>query len=330
MTSGDVEQRTGKARSPRWTSLLRLALVLLLVGAVVYAVVRQWADVRLLLAELTWDAVAVAVVAVLAGIYATFLAWRAILTDLGFRLSLPAGMRLFFVSQLGKYVPGKVWPLVVQMRLGRAQGVPQRASGAAVAVFLLMVIGTGLVVAVPALPLLGGAAWSGYWWIALVLVLVVVVMVPRVLNGLIAVALRLARREPLPRPLAARGVAVAGAWSLVAWLAYGVHVWALAVALGAEPSLWLYAVATGSFAAAFSAGFLVPITPAGAGAREVALILLLGVALAQAQATAIALVSRLLFTALDAAWAGVALLFRAVWPRQSSTGTDGSPPGRSR
>lgn len=321
-----------RARPALWKSLLKAAVALLFIGGVCYAVVRQWADVRPLLGELSVSALAVATVAVFVGIFATFLAWRAIMTDLGYPLPFGAGMRLFFVSQLGKYVPGKLWPILVQMRLGRAHQIPVRASGAAALVFLLMVIGSGLVVAVPTLPLFGGRAWGTYWWTALILVAAVVVALPPVLNRLISFGLKLTRREPLPRAMSAKGIFVAAAWSVLAWFAYGVHVWALARDLGAENSLWLYVVSTGGFAAAFSAGFLFPVAPAGAGAREAALILLLGAALTRPKVIIIAVISRLMFTVLDAVWAGIsALAGRPSGPDAAATPTaaEPQPPSRS-
>ena len=63
---------------------------------------------------------------VLAGIYATFRSWRAALTDLGATLPHTGAMRVFYLGQLGKYVPGTIWPLVTQMRLGRDYRVPPR------------------------------------------------------------------------------------------------------------------------------------------------------------------------------------------------------------
>jgi hypothetical protein len=284
----------------------------LFIGGVGYAVVSQWHTVRPVLGQLSPTALLAAAFSVLVGIYATFLAWRAIMADLGFPLSHRAGMRVFFVSQLGKYVPGKLWPVLVQMRLGRAHQIPVRASGAAALVFLLMVVGSGLVVAVPLLPLLGGRAWSGYWWTSLILVPAVVAALPPVLNRLIGLGLRLTRREPLPQPMSSRGIAISAGWSVLAWFGYGCHVWILARDLGAGDSSGLYLTCTGAFAAAFCAGFLVPVAPAGTGAREAALILLLGAALTRPQVLVIAVISRLMFTVLDAVWAGLAVLASRV------------------
>ncbi len=301
---------SAKPRTALWKSLLKAAIAALFIGGVVYSVVRQWGEVRPLLGQLSLSALGVATVSVFVGVYATFMAWRAIMADLGFPLAHNAGMRVFFVSQLGKYVPGKLWPILMQMRLGRAYKIPVRASGAAALVFLLMVIGSGLVVAVPTLPLFGGKAWGTYWWTALILVAAVAVALPPVLNRLIGLGLRLTRREPLPQPMTFRGITIAALWSVVAWFAYGVHVWVLAGDLGAGHSFWLYVISTGGFAAAFSAGFLLPVAPAGAGAREWAMILLFTIALSKPQVLVIAVISRLLFTLMDVAWAGIGALIR--------------------
>jgi hypothetical protein len=50
--------------------------------------------------------------------------WQTILADLGSRLRLTVAARIFFVGQLGKYLPGSVWPVVMQTR-----SKPARISG---------------------------------------------------------------------------------------------------------------------------------------------------------------------------------------------------------
>jgi len=117
-----------------------------------WALAAQWGAVRPLLGQLSVPSLGAALAAVLGGIVATFLCWREVLADLGRRLPLAAGARVFFLGQLGKYLPGSLWPVMAQMELGRDHQVPERASGSAVGVFLLVLVGTGLVVA--AAPLL--------------------------------------------------------------------------------------------------------------------------------------------------------------------------------
>jgi uncharacterized membrane protein YbhN (UPF0104 family) len=292
-------------RPPRWRAAVRLAVLVGFLGALVWALASQWAAVRPLLGQLSARSLAAALAAVLAGILATFLCWRTVLSDMGGRLPLVAGARVFFLGQLGKYLPGSVWPVMAQMELGRDHDVPERASAAAVGVFLLIVVGTGLAVAAATAPLLGPDALHAYWWLLAVLPVALLAVAPPVLNRLLGVVLRLARRPPLPAPLSPGGVLRAAAWALGSWLAYGAHIWLLASQFGpVGPPLPIQA--TGAFAAAWCAGFLLVVAPAGAGVREAALVLLLGGALARPQATVVAVASRLLFVLGDLGWSAVA------------------------
>jgi hypothetical protein len=174
-------------------------------------------------------------------------------------------------------------------------------------VFLLVVVGTGLAVAAATAPLLGPDAVHSYWWLLAVLPVVLFAIVPPVLNRLLGIVVRLARRPPLPAPLSTVGVLKAAGWALVSWLAYGAHLWLLTVQLG-PAGLVVLGRATGAFAAAWCAGFLLVVAPAGAGVREGALVLLLGGVLTRPQATVVAVVSRLLFVIGDLGWGAVALL----------------------
>ncbi|HEY7605928.1 MAG TPA: UPF0104 family protein, partial [Actinomycetes bacterium] len=217
----------------RWRAPLRLAVAALFVAVVAVVLAGQWRQARPLLGRLSVPVVMGSWAMVLAGIYATFRSWRAALADLGAGLHQARAMRVFYLGQLGKYVPGTIWPVVTQMRLGRDYRVPPRSSGAAFAVFMLLLVGTGLLVGVPVIPLLGREAADGYRWLALVLPVLVVAATPAVLNRAMAVALRVTGRPPMPAPLSAAGILRAGGWAVVSWLCYGVHVYLLTRALGA-------------------------------------------------------------------------------------------------
>ena len=292
----------------RRRGLVRAAVAGLFLAGIAVVLAGQWQEARPLLGRLSAPAVLGAMVAVLAGIWATFLSWRAGLSDLGAPLPLTAGMRVFFLGQLGKYLPGSIWPAVTQMRLGRDYQVPQRASGAAVVVFMLMVVGTGLLVGLPVVPLLGRHAADQYQWLVLALPLAMLLAAPPVLNRVIAQVLRVARRPAMPARLSLGGILRAAGWSILAWLLYGVQVFVLARRLGADGGWLLLLQCTGAFAAAFAAGLLLVVVPAGAGVREAALLLLLGPTITAPRAAVVVVVSRLLFVVGDVAWAGAAVL----------------------
>lgn len=319
--------------------LLTWGLLVLVVAGFAVALGGRWSEVAHELGRLDAGAVVASLVLAVVAVACSGAAWARVLADLGSPVPVRPAARLFFVSQLGKYVPGSVWPVVVQMRLGRALGVPRTRTALAFVITVGLSIVVGGLVGLAGLPALAAHGASAVPWLVAVAAGVgVVVLHPRVLNGALGLALRLLRRPPLEQPLPGRGIAVVTLWLLAFWVAAGLHVWVLAVDLGAPAGRSLPA-AVGGFALAFCAGVLVVLLPAGAGVREVALTAALGTVLPANAAVAIALVSRFLLAVTDGLLAGVAwLLDRSpAVPVPSSTAdspadaspTDGGRPPRA-
>jgi glycosyltransferase 2 family protein len=294
-------------RRPRWQRVAQRVLVVALAALVVAVLVRRWGEVRPLLGRLSVGVLVASLAAVTLGMLGSFLAWRALLTDFGHRLPFSGGMRVYFLGNLAKYVPGSVWQAVAQTELARDYRVPRRASAAALVVSMLAGVGTGALVALVTLPFVEPEALHRYWWVLLAVPVAAVVLWPPALNRIIDRLLRLARQEPLVVPASLGGMLRAVGWDLLSWLGFGVQVWLLARALGVHgPALLLQAI--GAFAAAWCVGFLIVFAPAGGGARELALVLLLQPTVPTASAWVVALVSRLLFTVGDLGWGGAALV----------------------
>ncbi|CAN5330956.1 hypothetical protein BH24ACT10_BH24ACT10_14950 [soil metagenome] len=283
-------------RPPPW--LGRVARAGFLVLAVALLLGYLWVD-----REQAADAVravgagyaAASLAAVLVGLLASMSVWRALLADLGTELSLRAAFHVFFFGQLGKYVPGSVFAVAAQMELGRAQGASRSRVATASLVFMGVGLAVGLLVATVTLPLTSPEALRQFGWALLALPLGLAVLAPPVLTRVVGVFLRLLRRPPLERPLTARRVGAATGWALVMWLAYGLHLWLLVRPQGADAGGDLL-LATGGYALAWTAGFLIVLAPAGAGVREVALVAALAPVVDRPAALAVALLSRVLMT----------------------------------
>jgi uncharacterized membrane protein YbhN (UPF0104 family) len=105
----------------------------------------------------------------------------------------------------------------------------------------------------------------------------------------------LPERLPPLRPLSVGALAAGFGTNIVAWVAYGLAL--LALARGSLPGVALpFGEATGIFAAAYLAGLVAVITPGGLGVREGALVLLLTPLTGSRVALALAIASRVLFT----------------------------------
>jgi glycosyltransferase 2 family protein len=294
--------RLAGSRPVRW------GFIVATVGLGAYAIASEWSYVRAGLGQLGFWSVAAALVSVLVALLALMQVYRVLLAALGSPLSARHAAQILFVGQLGKYLPGSVWPVLAQMELGSAYRVPRTRSASASVLTMLMSLLSGILVGLVILPFKGGA--TPYWWVFLFAPVILVCLYPPVLNRLLDRLLRLAKRPPLEQPLTARVIVAAMAWGVVGWILYGLQIWLLAIRLGGSGGTGpLLALAIGGFAFAWCAGFLVVIAPAGAGVREVVLIALLTPTLGLHKATAVALVSRVLMTAGDLLCAWVASLF---------------------
>lgn len=285
---------------------LRTVLALVALGLVVAALVDQWHGISESIDELSVATVAGAFVLVVGGTVCGGMTWRTILADLGSPLPVPAAAHIFFLGQLGKYLPGSLWNVVAQMELARDHDVPRRRSAAAAVLTLAVGTTSALVLAVAGIALLGTDTPVPAPLLYAVAAAGVVCLHPPFLAWGLNRLLRLVRREPLERQPSRAGVLTAVAWTSLGWLLFGGHVWLLARDVGAHGAS-LFPVSVAAFAGAWAAGFLFLVAPAGAGAREAALVLGLAGVLSTAEATLVAVVSRLLFTLGDLVLCGSAV-----------------------
>jgi hypothetical protein len=314
-----VEQPATTARRGSWTAVARWTLFGLIIAAFAWSVVHQWSGVRrdLERVEVRW--IVLAACCGLASVSVSVQSWRCALAATGGSLPLRPSARVFYVGQLGKYLPGSVWPLLAQMELGRRYGLVRTQ----VAIGGLLQLGLSVLVTavlgLAALPLAGSLP---RWEIALVVsavVLGVVVVVPPILDRLLRRGLRVLRRPPLSGPIGGREVLASTGWSIVAAAGLAGQAALLAHGLGADARGTL--LAGGALLLATAIGVLAVPVPAGAGVREGALVLMMHGHLGATEATALALMSRLLLALADLAVAAVgAALGRGIAPPRGSGG----------
>ena len=279
--------------------LVQWVLALAIMGLAARSVVRNWDELRG--QQLTWDVqpgwllLSAATVWLM---YALLIAgWRVMLVGWGQRLDGWTAARIWTVSSLGKYLPGKVWAAAGMALMAQQAGVaPWAATGSAM-ILQVLAIGTGAAVA----GLTGAAALEaarpGARTALGVLVgasaaCVLLLLWPAALRRLLAWVGVGARSGGTPR---AGAVAFGVAANCVAWVGYGVSLWLLARGLlpaaGLRPT-----AAIAVFTASYLAGFLALLAPGGLGVRESVFILMLQGSLGITAATALALASRLLLT----------------------------------
>jgi len=294
------------SRQPTWLGgALRLAFSVLVVAGLVAALARMWHEDWPGTIQLQGRWVAPALAALLAGMSGMAIIWvgldRAFCGSSGIR----TGIRIWWISQLPKYLPGKIWGIVARAHLAQQAGsrpeaaaiasVLENVLGAVAAIVLsAVVLGAGRELTLPARLGAGALALPGLGML----------IWPPLAGRLCNLACRLLKRQPLEVTLTrAQLIAFLGAY-LAVWLCLGSGLFCLARAVYPEAP-----VAIPQFAAALGLawvlGVLVIVAPGGLGAREAALAYLLAFFLPQPVAITVALLARVWTTLGDLLGAGI-------------------------
>lgn len=218
-------------------------------------------------------------------------------------------LRWYFPGQLGKYVPGGVWPIVGRSELAVRDGVARTAAYASVGLSLgltyLAAVLWAVAIAAPALTEL--TADSRAIAVMALLPLGVAVLHPAVLGRLVALAERVLGRA-IEVAVPSWGVTLQLLlWHVPAWVFVGLATWFTARAFDPSPPLLGVLFAT---AVAWVAGFVVLGVPGGIGVREAVFVSLLSLALPGGAASAVALVARLVFVVVDTFGAAMVVMLR--------------------
>jgi len=269
------------------------------VAAAVWAVIGNWAEVSDAVGRLRWWQVVLSLAVSILFVWLTMLAWRVILNDAGETVRAGPARRIFFVSQVAKYLPGSVWNFVAAAEMGADYNISRRRSVTVLLMSILVSILTGLALASIAFVAGPSALIDRYWWVLLVIPVLLLVLYPPVLNGLVTKALTALGRDGIGEPFSGRAIAAAAAWSTLSWIVAGLQVWLILTGLGTDPVLQTYLLTLGGYALAWVVGFLVFFVPAGVGVREVVLGASLAGLVPAGDIVVVVLLSRILFTFAD-------------------------------
>jgi len=282
-----------------WWRALQAALAVLVIGLATRKLVANWAELRA--QSIQWEVRIgwlIAAVAIVWLAYAVLVAaWRGVVVSMHQRLGFWEAARICMVSNLGKYIPGKVWAIAGNAMLAQQAGVdaPAAVAGALVLQALALASGVALVAVLGPTALRSAGTW--YIGAAVTLGLASVVGVALLTSQR---ALTLLRRWwppqlPMITPIPGRIMAVAFAANVLAWGAYGLAFQCLLRGLVAA-SLLGWAQATTVYTISYLVGLIAVFAPAGVGPRESVFYLLLAGPLGPKLALAMALATRVLLT----------------------------------
>lgn len=255
--------------------------------------------------DIRWGYLALSGAAVLAGFGVLIQTWRRILATMGAHLGYSDAARIWFASNLGKYIPGNVVQLGAMAYMAKREQVSGVVASGSALLSAIVNLATGIVIALA----LGHGALNklgrNYELFGLVIAAAAflgLVMLPFIMPVLLALAARVTHRTLGVSNVPARAVIEAIVGNLIAWGCYGVALRMLAPALFGGRTFGGIAPYLAAYAGAYVAGYLVAWAPGGIGVRDGGIAALLPVLVAgitAADAIAIALASRVVMTVLE-------------------------------
>jgi hypothetical protein len=298
---------------------LRLLFGLVLLGGVSYTLWLSWNDERIRTFEWHFQPLPVAIgfLVMLTTAVATAPLWLIIYRGLGGRIGLLDGCRIFLVTNIGKYLPGKVMHAAGRVALLQERGQAASIGVTSVLVELALSLLGAALVSIVSVPMLlreqGLAGQLGLitWLSFLALPAGLIGLHPRIMGPLLRFA-----SSRLP----GKGTELCTdlpPYRVILMLLIGYVVWWITTSLGlfatshtvVDALRWEHLPAVSGIAAlSYLFGLAVPIAPAGLGAREGLMTLLLSTMMPAPAAAVTSILYRIISISAELAAAGLAIL----------------------
>src|SRR5256884_487555 len=173
------------------------------------------------------------------------LIWQAVLRRLGYALPLRVCLRIYLASEFVRYIPGNVWHVLTRILWVSKYGVARPIAFASMTVELITKLAAGALIFAISLLFWGSASALGSLFhgslllilCAVAFLALLIVLHPRILNGLLNFALRLLKRYPVLLTLRYSDILfVTLAWC-ASWIIAGCAFYILLLALWPGTSL---------------------------------------------------------------------------------------------
>ncbi len=275
----------------------------------------NWGQVKEFPFTLKWHALILASLIFSFSYFIQIWVWYVITLKLGIALPFAETLTSWLYSQLGKYLPGKVWLLLGRFYFYESKGKSRREISIALYFEIATtLLGAGLLLGVSLLfireiqlDFLKGS----FVWIGLFLILGLFSLHPRILEKGFNWILFRFEKEPMIFPMAYPDVLWILFLCILTWAVEGIGFSLFVNAVfpvAGHQILFL----TGALACSTMAGLLAIFAPSGLGVREGTLVYLLSLMMPGAAAVIISILTRLWMTLIEIGLIGVIYLFNKV------------------
>ncbi len=250
-------------------------------------------------------------------------AWYLITLRLEIPLSASETLESWFYSQLGKYLPGKIWLLLSRFYFYESKGKSKKNISVALYLEMVTMIAAAVVIFLVVLILhreMGLLnSWGGYGGLVLLSFFGLVFLHPRVLQKMLNWVLVRWKREPISLSISYAHILWILFVCILSWIAGGIGFYLFINSVYPVTSQYIPFL-TGALAASSMLGLIAIFAPSGLGVREGALVYLLSFVMATPVAVIISILTRIWITLIEIGLIGVIYLFGKFQKQGSGKG----------
>ena len=278
----------------RISSLLGIMIGIGGVAFVVKTLVSKWSEVTDAFSQVNAINLVLSLLLGLAAMTSIGWIWVTMIVARSHNVRHRNAMSWYFTGQLGKYVPGGIWPIVGRAELAVRSGIPRIDAYASTGLSLVTTYAAAVVTIG-----IGAAATTGHRLIAILIAIGLIAAYaafsqPSLRSVIIRVASRISSSSSSltdPKRIARLTVLHVPAWILMS-LSTSVTATAFGANIGIADMLFITTTS-------WLAGFVVVGVPGGIGVREAVFTSLAGGIIGTPMAVSLALMSRIVFIAVD-------------------------------
>lgn len=250
-------------------------------------------------------------------------AWYLITVKLKIALSPSDTLKSWFYSQLGKYLPGKVWLLLSRFYFYESKGKSKKTISVALYFEMMTMIAAAGLIFLAALIFYREMglfySWKQSGWLVLLSLLGFAFLHPRVLQKILNWILVQFEREPVSLSISYPDILWILLVCIVSWLVGGVGFYLFVDAVyPVAPQYILFL--TGALAISSTLGLIAIFAPSGLGVREGALVYLLSLMMATPIAVILSVLTRIWMTLIEIGLIGMVYLFRYLQKQEKERG----------
>lgn len=238
-------------------------------------------------------------------------AWYLITLKLGIALSGWETLESWFYSQLGKYLPGKVWLLLSRFYFYESKGKSKRMVSVALYFEMVTIILGAAFIFLASLLFLNEVetfrVTGRAGWIVACFIFGLISLHPRVLQKILNRILSLFGKEPISLSISYPDLTVILLICILSWIVGGIGFSIFVHSVVSMPSHSILFL-TGALAFSSTLGLIAVFAPSGLGVREGALVYLLSNLMPGAVAVIISILTRLWMTLIEIGLIGVIYL----------------------